>query len=164
MGFNCKKPKVVTRYILDPSYIDFDEFGVRHTAFMLKRDKNWGEISVFCIDGLYNSFLDNYSEKVYIEGDNLFKRRKEPLKTIARGDIKVQELLKIKTMTQDFIRLVYTDKRHYNITTEPNKNELFELYLAKKIAQISKLHLRKDWKRHYSKPKVVSITTKKKSG
>lgn len=154
MAFNKDKPKVITRYISSDRYFDIDSFGIKQNLYLKTKDKKDGEISVICIDNL-STYFDKNEERIYIYGDNLLYQNSKT-KTIARADIKVKELKGIKTETEDVLKLIHTSKRHYNITTYPNSNALFQLIMAKKIASISELKLRENWGKYLKRNKQIN--------
>ncbi len=153
--FNEKKPKMVTRYISSEFYFDFDTFQVTKNLYLKKKDKEDGEISVICIDNLFSIF-DPKQEKIFSLGDSILFPNGGKY-NIARADIKVSDLKKIKTDTEDILKLIHTKHRHFNIVSQPNTDTLFKHIIATKLVNISELKLRHNWSQMAKKNKENKI-------
>ena len=162
MKFNKKDPKIVSRFINDRHYINFEDFTIKHTLYMKNRDVTSGEISVVCIDPYVNFLGRKNDNKIFKLADIFFKKSTQ--KVFARGDIDAKQIQEIDTQTDDFLILEHTHTQHYNIKSIPKNSTLFQLCIAKQLAQISELNFRENWENYIHKKnnKIVTFDRNRK--
>jgi|GEM_PF-2421274 len=131
-----KKPKNVTRFIGD-SYLYDNRTGVIKTnVFAKKKDRESGEISVFDID---NELMRGNDEKIFKLGDKRYCKR--PPHTLARADLKVEDIEKIESCSTKLFLEKKTLDKHCNIKPFP-LDKIQALNVAGQLVAISKLIIR----------------------
>ena len=138
MFFKIQKPEVVTRFLCSYREVDKKAGKAKFTAFYKPKNMNDGEISVFNID---KELKYNQEENIYQIGDReVFKR---PKKTIARADLKVLDIEKLRVNSTTMLKVhSKLGKKHCNIKPFP-KEELLAQNISTQLARISNLHIRK---------------------
>lgn len=126
----------VTRFIGSKSWYSKSNNVVLAAAFYTNSNRREGEVSVFDID---KELEANQEEKIFELGDKKVYKKKPY--TLARADIKVANIIKIKT-NNEFLRV---DKgfmtKHCNIRPFPS-NDALALNVAGQLARISQLVVR----------------------
>ena len=126
----------VTRFIGSKSWYSKSDNVVLAAAFYTDSNKREGEVSVFDID---NELEAKQEEKIFELGDKRVYKKKPH--TLARADIRVDDIKKIKT-NNEFLRV---DKdfmsKHCNIRPFPC-NDALALNVAGQLARISQLVVR----------------------
>ena len=128
--------ETVTRFIGSKSWYSKSDNVVLAAAFYTDSNKREGEVSVFDID---NELEAKQEEKIFELGDKRVYKKKPH--TLARADIRVDDIKKIKT-NNEFLRV---DKdfmsKHCNIRPFPC-NDALALNVAGQLARISQLVVR----------------------
>ena len=126
----------VTRFIGSKSWYSKSDNVVLAAAFYTDSNKREGEVSVFDID---KELEAKQEEKIFELGDKRVYKKKPH--TLARADIRVDDIKKIKT-NNEFLRV---DKdfmsKHCNIRPFPC-NDALALNVAGQLARISQLVVR----------------------
>ena len=130
--FQNKKPKFVTRFVGRKSEIDKKANCLDFSAFYRPDNMKYREVSVFKI------YKKDTNEKIFEIGDKkVFKKHG----TIARGDLKVEDIEKIE-LQQEKLKLhwnIYS--RHCNIKPFP-KDPIVAQHISTQLAKISVLRER----------------------
>ena len=128
--------KNVTRFIGKKSWYDKDKKIVLPAAFCDAKNKRTREISVFHID---YELETKQEDKIYQIGDKkVFKLKPN---TIARADLKVDDIEKIKSENET-LRVERTlFSKHCNIKPFPS-DDAKALHIASQLARISTLRVR----------------------
>ncbi len=128
--------ETVTRFIGSKSWYSKSDNVVLAAAFYTDSNKREGEVSVFDID---KELEAKQEEKIFELGDKRVYKKKPH--TLARADIRVDDIKKIKT-NNEFLRV---DKdfmsKHCNIRPFPC-NDALALNVAGQLARISQLVVR----------------------
>ena len=128
--------ETVTRFIGSKSWYSKSNNVVLAAAFYTDSNKREGEVSVFDID---KELEAKQEEKIFELGDKRVYKKKPH--TLARADIRVDDIKKIKT-NNEFLRV---DKdfmsKHCNIRPFPC-NDALALNVAGQLARISQLVVR----------------------
>jgi len=130
-----KKPENVTRFIGRKSHYN-EKFSKPTTgAFYREQDLKIGAISVFDID---NELKRNDDAKIFKLGDEkVFKKG-----TLARADLKVEDIEKIKSHSANLYLRKSKIGKHCSIKNFP-KDEEMARYVDGQLALISNLVVRK---------------------
>lgn len=125
--------ETVTRFIGSKSWYSTNNNVVLAAAFYTDSNKREGEVSVFDID---KELEAHQEDKIFELGDRKVYKRKPH--TLARADMKIFDIIKIKT-NNEFLRV---DKnfmsKHCNIRPFPS-NDALALNVAGQLARISQL-------------------------
>ena len=128
--------ETVTRFIGSKSWYSKSDNVFLAAAFYTDSNKREGEVSVFDID---KELEAKQEEKIFELGDKRVYKKKPH--TLARADIRVDDIKKIKT-NNEFLRV---DKdfmsKHCNIRPFPC-NDALALNVAGQLARISQLVVR----------------------
>ena len=132
------KKCIVTRFTSQPSHFNKNSNVANSGLFFCAKNKREGEISVFDIT---EKILKDNDEEIFKFGDKVVC--KKPPYTLARADLKTEDIFKIKSKFGQIklYRNILRNDNHRNIRPYPNDDDE-ALHIANHLVRISKLHIR----------------------